>query len=237
MGLSIGNKIELVLLEQVIKNDKEKRVLVSKIYDLLPDNTLQIAMPIYDGRVIPLEVGSKYSACFYTDKGLMQANVLIMNRYKSGNIFFMEVLLLGELQKVQRREFYRYSCILDARLRGSSEHEFSTGIPDDITIPEDELDWMDVKILDISGGGARICQKKKVEKNGIFKLKFSLFIVDEMVTFNLFARVLASSLMRNRDDVYEQRLEFMQIKREERDKIVKYIFESERVARAKEMGR
>lgn len=236
MGLSIGNKIELVLLEQVIKNDKNKVVLVSKVFDLLPNNTLQIAMPIYDGRIIPLEVGSKYSACFYTDKGLMQTNVLVMSRYKSGNIFFLEVLLLGEPHKVQRREFYRHSCIIDAKMRVISDEEFTTGVPDDISLPEDELDWREAKILDLSGGGARVCQKIHLDRNEVVKIKFTVLILDEVVKFNLYARILGSTPLKGRTDLFEQRLEFMKIRSEERDKIIRFIFESERMARARETG-
>lgn len=237
MGLAIGNKIELVPLEQVIKNEKNKMVFVSKLYDVLKSNSLQIAMPIYEGRIVPLEVGSKFSACFYTDKGLLQCNVLVTSRYKSGNLFFLEVLMLSEPKKVQRREFYRHNCLIDAKIRIVSDEEFTTGMLDDLSKTEDDLEWVDAKILDISGGGARIVQRADLERNEVIKIKFVAIIVDEAVTFNLFARILGSSSMVGRSDLFEQRLEFMKIRQEERDKIVRYIFECERMARAKEMGK
>lgn len=46
MGIAIGNKIELVRLDQVIRNEQNKKVYVSKIYDILDQDKLQIAMPI-----------------------------------------------------------------------------------------------------------------------------------------------------------------------------------------------
>lgn len=237
MGLAIGNKIEMVLLEQVIKNDPNKKVLVSKIYDFLPNNMLQIAMPIYEGRIIPLEVGGKFSACFYTDKGLLQCNVVVTSRYKKGNLFYLDVLMVGELTKVQRRAFYRYNCHIDSKVRLVSDNEFTTGLPDDISVSEDDLDWQTSVMLDISGGGARIAQLQHLERNEVIKIKFSVAIIDEIVRFNLFARILASRPMANRHDLYEQRLEFMKISQEDRDKIIRFIFESERMARAKEMGK
>ena len=124
MSFSIGNKIELIKLEDVIKNNENKNVYISKIYDILSQDSIQIAMPIFNGKIVPLPVNEKFSACFYTEKGLLQCNVLITSRYKSGNLFFLEVLLLGELKKVQRREYYRYSCVLDARIREVSDREF-----------------------------------------------------------------------------------------------------------------
>lgn len=236
MGISIGNKIELVLLEQIIKNDSNKKVYVSKIYDIMPNGLLQIAMPIYDGKIVPLSVNEKYSACFYTDRGLLQCNVIITARYKNGNLFFLDVRMLNELNKVQRRAYYRYSCLLDGKIRVVSDDEFTTGMLDDPSIPEIDLPWDDVKILDISGGGAKIVGHKHLDRDEVIKIRFMVAILDEIVSFNLFARILSSTPLKNKSGLYELRLEFMKISLDDIDKIIKFIFESERVARAKDMG-
>ncbi len=237
MNIAVGNKIELVQLEQVIKNDKNKKVYVSKIYDILSEDTLQIAMPIYEGKIVPLPVDEKYSACFYTTKGLLQCNVLITSRYKSGNLFFLEIYMLEEPAKVQRREFYRYKCALPASLRVVSDMEYETGVYEDIDVSEDELEWQQAKILDISGGGVRLIQKTHLEKNELIKIKFEMGMVGEIMKFNLFARILSSTIMNNQTGLYEQRLEFMKITQDDRDKIIRYIFENERINRAKESRR
>lgn len=233
MGLSIGNKIELVRLDQIIRNDQNKKVYVSKVFDILPKGKLQIAMPIFEGKIVPLDLDDKYTACFYTERGLLQCNVLITSRYKSGNLFFLEVLLLGALEKVQRRQFYRYNCMLEAKIRVVSDHEYETGIPDNISLPEDELDWSVARIMDISGGGVKLVQRQHLEKNEVVKVKFAVNILDEYISFNLFARILSSVSIQNRTDMYEQRMEFLKITQDDRDKIIRFIFESERVARAK----
>lgn len=236
MGISIGNKIELVMLDDIIRNEKNRKVYVSKIYDVLPGNKLQIAMPIYEGKIVPLNVSDKYSACFYTDKGLLQCNVIVTARYKEGHMFYLEVLILGQLEKVQRRQFYRYVCKLNAKIRIVSDQEYETGEPDVEVISEDDLEWDDAKIIDISGGGAKIIQKHFLEKNEVVKLKFVLSVDEYVFRFSLFARVLSSVNVQNHSDFFEQRLEFMKIEKDERDNIIKYIFESERRNRAKEMG-
>jgi c-di-GMP-binding flagellar brake protein YcgR len=61
-------------------------------------------------------------------------------------------------------------------------------------------------------------------------------ILDEVLFFNLFARILVSTEYKNKAGLFEQRLEFMKISQENRDKIIRFIFENERMARAKEMG-
>lgn len=236
MGISVGNKIELVMLDDIIRNEKNRKVYVSKIFDILPGNKLQIAMPIYEGKIVPLSVSDKYSACFYTDKGLLQCNVIVTARYKDGHMFFLEVLILGQLEKVQRRQFYRYMCKLSAKVRIVSDEEYETGKPDYEVISEDDLEWQEAKIIDISGGGAKIYQRQFLDKNEIVKLKFVLAVEDYTFRFSLFARVLSSVYVQNHSEIVEQRLEFMKITKEERDNIIKYIFECERRNRAKEMG-
>ena len=52
-------------------------------------------------------------------------------------------------------------------------------------------------------------------------------ILDEIVSFNLFGRILASVPVQGRTDIFEQRIEFMKIRQEDRDKIIKFIFERE----------
>jgi c-di-GMP-binding flagellar brake protein YcgR len=117
-----------------------------------------------------------------------------------------------------------------------SDNEYETGVPDDVSVPEDLLDWDDAKILDISGGGAKLIQRNNLEKNEVVKLKFVVSVLDESLFFNLFARILGSANFKGRSDLYEQRLEFMKISQENRDKIIRFIFENERMARAKETG-
>lgn len=228
MGIAVGNKIELVRLDQVIRNEQNKRVYVSKIFDFLEDDTLQIAMPIYEGKIVPLDLNENYTACFYTDRGLLQCNVMVTSRYRNGNLFFLDVKMLGKLEKVQRRQFYRYDCLIEAKIRIVSDYEYDTGIPEDISIPEDELPWEPARIIDISGGGVRVNQRNHIDRNEVVKVKFMIPFLNEILSFNLFARILASTRIQGRADMYEQRMEFLKISQDERDKIVRFIFESER---------
>ena len=234
MGLSIGNKIELIKLEQIIRKDAIKKVYTSKICDVMPKNTLQISMQIYEGKIVPLELDDKYSACFYTDKGLLQTNVIVTSRYRSGNLFFLEVVMLGKLEKVQRREYYRYKCIMNGKMRLSSEEEFKKG--DAYDLSGKELVWNDLKILDISGGGVKAVSKLELQKGDIVKVDFEVNIMSDYYKFNIFARIISNTSVAGHTGLYEQRMEFLSIRPEDRDVIIKFIFESERQNRAKESG-
>ena len=230
MGITVGCKIELVSLNDIEKQVQNKKVYVSKIYDILETNLLQIAMPIYDGKMVPLSVGSTYSACFFTDKGLFECNVVVSSRYKSGHLFFLEVNLLNSLTKVQRREFFRLDCSINGKIRIMTDEEYETGVYDEST------SWEDVKIVDISGGGVKLFQHSFFEPNEMIILKFDLPIEGETVGMELVGRILRSIPFQGRTDIYDERIEFININQENRDKIVKYIFECQRMLRAKESG-
>ncbi len=234
MAVSIGNKIELVKLEQIIRNDAEKKVYISKVYDVMPNRMLQIAMPIFEGKIVPLEVGGKFSACFYTGNGLLASNCTVEKRYKSGNLFYLEIKLLSEPTKVQRREYYRYNIKLDCQIRPITDKEFETGVPEDTSVPEVNLPSNPGRTLDLSGGGVRLVERVTLKKNDYVKVTFVLPFPEGAQRFIMLARVLSSNLMEGKGDLYEQRMEFLRVKSEERDAIVRFIFERERADRAKE---
>ena len=75
----------------------------------------------------------------------------------------------------------------------------------------------------------RLNQRKNIDRNEVVKVKFMVSMLGEILSFNLFARMLSSMPIQNRTDMYEQRMEFLKITQEERDKIIRFIFESERL--------
>lgn len=230
MGITIGCKIELVSLDDITTNVKNKKVFVSKIYDILDTNLLQIAMPIYEGNIVPLSIGSTYSACFFTDKGLYECQVSVTSRYKNGNLYFLEVKLTSNLNKVQRREFFRLDCSLDATMRIMSDEEYDTGIYDE------DVSWEKARIVDISGGGVKLLKQGYIEPNEIIVIRFELPVEEGLAFMQLVGRILRSSPLQGRAGIYDERIEFININKENRDKIVKYIFECQRMMRAKESG-
>ena len=230
MTLMVGCKLELVSCEDIANQVKNKKVYVSKIYDVLETDLLQIAMPIYEGKMVALNVGSSYLACFYTGKGLYECKIQVTSRYKTGQLFCLEVVMLGPLKKVQRREFFRLDCSIEATARIISDEEYETGEF------EESDDWMDIHIADISGGGVKMYQKEFIEPNEIVLLHFELPIDDNLVELEVVGRILRCMPLNGKTGMYDQRVEFMNISKENRDKIVKFIFNEQRMKRAKESG-
>ena len=57
--LVIGSRMELVS-KKSLRNNEERIVYASQILDF-NDDSIVCAMPIYEGRIVPLEAGKRYS--------------------------------------------------------------------------------------------------------------------------------------------------------------------------------
>ncbi len=240
--LSLGDKLELVR-----KNHEPYK---SKLLDFKENGTLCIAMPIENGRLIPLSVGESYMVQFYTARGMYRGNGTITDRYRVKNIFMLEVELVGELEKLQRREYYRLSCILDITYRAFSEKELllrtllnqnSFEKEEDREEVENELagvsfHWNPAVMIDISGGGIRFQSQLKQEKGDRLTIKFPLFTQNGVKHFSLYANVITSRKVEQLSGTYEHRAAFVDISREERESIVRYIFDEDRKRRRKKSG-
>lgn len=247
--LTIGDKIEL---RKIIneKNSHSNNIYISQLLELVDEDILIIALPISKGRLIPLSIGETYSCCFYASKGLYQCNITILDRAKTENLHILKVQVLSELEKVQRRQFYRIDCILDTKYRLVTEQEmalksklqkndFSDSIERENCLKTlDEIKSTTVlgNIIDISGGGARFVSEEILKKDDRMTLEFDLSIGGILKKLTLEAIVLSSTKVINKSGFYEQRIKFVDLLKEERETIIKFIFEEERRQRKKEKG-
>ena len=109
--LNIGDKLTMKVVSRSLKKDSENKpvnLYKSQIYDILPNHRLKIGMPMKGQRLLLIPVDVEYDMLFFTSKGLYMANGKIVDRYKSDNLYILEVDLLSELVRSQRREYYRY---------------------------------------------------------------------------------------------------------------------------------
>ena len=143
---------------------------------------------------------------------------------------------IGTLEKFQRREYYRLPCIINADIipiNGEEVLEYSQKhiIPDKIY-----EDMQSGIIVDISGGGVRIMSDRRFSKNDYVFLRFSIEMNIGVRELELMGVVVLSQESPNRSNYYDSRIEFKEITSEERDNIVKYIFEQQRKIQKRERG-
>ncbi len=231
--ISIGNKIELKQLAGRNSKDSETRNYISQVLDF-EDEYIIAAMPIYEGHLIPLESGQRFEAFFSTKRGLYRTECIVRGRKKVNNIYMVRLEVTTQMQKFQRREFFRLDCNIDVNYYVFTIDEIKY-CAENNRIPDEFVNGrMKGVIIDISGGGLRIVSPQLHNKGDMLYIDFVLKSKNINIRMGLLGKVIESAITKNRLDLYEQRIEFISISSENREKIVKFIFEEQRRMRHNE---
>lgn len=233
-----GDRLELQAVERTRNenNEVEKKIYYSQVYDILTEDRLEITMPMEKTKLILLPVDGEYDLLFYGEGGLFQCFARIIDRYKSNNVYILVLELTSNLRKHQRREYYRFSCALEMGARPLEEEEMkliekkadlnlTPGLPLKRSV-----------IVDISGGGLRFISNQRYVEGSLVYCNYSLLIDGNKREYSIIGKVLSLKELENKKDVYEHRVKYVEIDNDEREEIIKYIFQEERKNRRKESG-
>lgn len=230
-----GNKIDFkdILSKEQPNGGLTPATYASQVFEIRNDNILRVSMPIEHGRIIPLSKGKKFDAFFYTAKGLYQCRVIIIDRFKINNIYMMDIELLTEPVKYQRRQYYRLELNIPVRYMQITETE-SNVMANEEELPErleNLSEYHTGDTIDISGGGLRFTGDTLVEKGNKLAVVFDIDYEGNIERYLLAADVIMSFAIPQHHGMYEHRVEFKDISKENREMLIKYIFQEERKIR------
>lgn len=236
--ISPGDKLEMKSTVSVVLPDGTEGVKTykSSVYDVLDDGRLEIVMPMEQNRLILLPVDGEYDVCFFSHGGMYRADVRIIDRQKVNGTYILVTEMISNLHKFQRREYYRFNCVVEMTAREMTEQEVDA-FEKRITCLISEKDMLRGVIVDISGGGTRFVSRQKFHEGSLILMNFSLPIADLEKSFLLAAKVIFSKEIENRTQEYENRVKFEFIDNATREEIIKYIFDEERKNRKNGKGR
>lgn len=230
-----GNKIDFkdILTKAQIDGGMSASTYASQVFEIKNDNVFRVSMPIEHGRLVPLSKGKKFDAFFYTAKGLYQCRIIIVDRFKINNIYMMDIELLTEPVKYQRRQYYRLEINIPVRYMEITESE-SNAMMKDGELPErleNLSEYFTGDTIDISGGGLRFTGDGLVDKGKLLSVVFDVDYDGEITRYVLAADVIMSFGVPQHHGKYEHRVEFKNISKEYRENLIKYIFQEERKIR------
>ncbi len=235
----VGNRVELQAVRRLKLNEdqinEERKVYTTKVYDILSDERIELLMPMEQTKLILLPVDGEYELCFYTDNGLYQCVAKVVDRYRDNNVYVLALDLTTNLRKYQRREYYRFSCALEMDSRELLKEEIEQ-LNHSNNILQPEIPLRRSVIVDISGGGLRFVSNLEYEKGSMILCNYNLVVDDVLKHYSLVGKVLETKELENRPGVYEHRVQYMNMDVDEREEIIKYIFNEERKSRHKEKG-
>lgn len=234
--ISMHDKVELQYLDK--ENEEmglsRNKTYLSSVYEIMSEDTLEITMPMEQTKLILLPVDSEYNVIFYGSSGLYQCFARIIDRYKSNNVYILVVELTSNLRKYQRREYYRFSCALEMCARNLQETEIQAieqNMPYALT---PGLPLRQSVIVDISGGGLRFLSSQRYEPESLLYCSYHLLKNGEKKKYEVIGKVLSVKELENRTGTFEHRVQYFDMRENEREEIIKYIFEEERKNRRKE---
>jgi len=229
-----GDKVEIRIVQQIETNEatgEPVHVYTSKVEDILEDDTLEINMPIENGKVLLLPLDVRYEFVFFCNSSLYRARGVIVERYKRDNIYILRIEFKSQLKKYQRREYYRYPCLLDVNYIILDKEEWETKSSNQLfreIISKQKNRVKEGKVLDLSGGGMRFTTNENLEDEEFVMMILQLSNESMDRNYALMGRMIASDPATNRKNLYVNRVQFVFRDIKVREEIIRYIFEEER---------
>ena len=233
--ISPGNRVELKATGKIWMDEdaRTKQIYMSKVMDITSDDRIEVLMPFEKGKLVLLPVDGEYSLCFYSTKGLFQCYSRIVDRYRSDNMYILVLDLMSNLQKLQRREYYRFSCALELKSRLCSTEEFEA-FKRNRKYLVDPGSLEKSVVVDISGGGLRFVANFMYEEGSTIYCSYRLPGNINDKEYEMICNVLKVQELESRPGLFEHRIQYISIDETSREDIIHFIFEEERKIRKKQ---
>lgn len=230
--LEPGYKIEMRhVMHHVMHHDSKDgqapKMYISKIYDVLDEDTIEVLMPFERSKITLLPLNATYTLIVYTPHGVYQCDARVLERYKKNNVYLNSMEVVSEIKKYQRREYYRHSCNIPVFTRILEQHEL------DDRIWDVNIEGKEGETLDISGGGMRFICRENYQADDMILCSFELPLKIETEEYHIMGKVLSVAPTGKYGDMQEVRVEFQDVTTIIRDEIIEFIFEDERKQRRK----
>ncbi len=244
--LKIGDKVEIRIVMEVAQERKTgvaARVFKSQLLDIKENGDLELAMPFSGDRIVLLPLELRYEFVFIGKETVMyKAEGQIAERYKSENRFMIRVRLSTELEKIQRRAFFRLECSMDVYFWKISEEQMLLPSTDAIVLALQEEDAftngkIKARTIDISGGGARFQTEYPLEEGQCLLMCINLQSDERDEQITVPGRVLTSEKIQTpHHTAYRSRVMFVNSDKKVNEAIVRFVFSEERKYRKSGKG-
>lgn len=210
----------------------------SSLYSVLDEHLIEVSVPMEKMTLIPLHEGEEYAFMFITDAGVERAPGKIVDRYQKDNFHLLKVELLDSLCKYQRREFYRMDCMMPVEFYELPYSDSEVHMDLIYRAENNQLVLNQSKrnvgiCLDISGGGIRFTSASPLTGVNYLFVRLSLYANEKEENLTLIGKLVESDQLRGTTQ-YSHRVQFLFSNMNRQEKIIRYIFEVERLRRQRD---
>jgi c-di-GMP-binding flagellar brake protein YcgR len=220
--------------------DEDRSVYISSVFGVTKKEEIIFHIPTRKGHTVTIPMNVPFNAVFNTKSGMFQLTGEITKRGRLENFPVYVFIPSTKLTKVQRRDYFRFQCLIPIKVLPIPQE---VAILPNMTLVEDDLQRygntyglpVAGNITDISGGGAKFTAKADVLTDRFMYCSFRLKSKQINETINVIARRVKSEY-KEKLGIYEHRIEFLFKEPEDRETIIKYIFDEDRRLRKKDQG-
>ncbi len=235
-----GCKVD-IRITQLMERDEPNAlqgVFYTSIFDVKSD-CIELQMPMVGRKFQLLPKNIRYEFVFSTDNGLYKAPGTVVDHVKQEHFYLLKIVLTGQLEKFQRREYYRITCTLPMIFMAVAEEVLKESTIEAIRERTTANNEMAVRgigmILDISGGGARFTTGNSLHGIDYLLLEFDLpqGADGNKLKIEVLAKVINSEQTET-GEKYMHRVKFYFKESHMKEQLIAYIFREERRIRKKE---
>lgn len=216
--LKVGLKLEV--RECNLRDIQAGNLLVSEFEWAEDDKIFYIAVPIYRGRLYPVNIGTQMEIIFIMQDNLYSFVAKVLDRGIRNRISLLKMEALSEIKKIQRREFFRFECALPVTYRlVDTQNRGNPG--------ENDRKLTKTYTRDLSGGGVCIRLKEKVDYGSILECELSL---NDLNKIHFIGKVVRFTIYDKDMGIYKYEIgvSFEKINEKDRERLISFIFQEQR---------
>jgi len=210
----IGDRLEI----QHKFEKKPLRAYVSQIQDILQADQFVALAPMEYGNIIRIPNNDSCVVIMFTEKGIIKCAASVIKNVVKDGVYYIVLKILDEGEKIQRRDFFRFDCMLD----------FTFGVVDNDMIKNGKvmLEECHMKgiVKDIGGGGIRFVSNDDIPE----KVDICCVIPLNDDVILPIGTVLHKQHFPKSNFIYQYRAQFFGMPQSEQEKIVHFIFNEQR---------
>ena len=225
-----------------VENDieEDRSIYISSVFGVTKKKEIIFHIPTRKGHTVTIPMNVPFYAVFNTKNGMFQLSGEITRRGRLENFPVYVFEPDGDLKKVQRRDYFRFQCLIPVKVLPIPQE---VAILPNMTLVEDDLEKfgntyglpVTGTILDLSGGGAKFTAKTDIATERYMYVSFKLKTKTMDTTINVIAKRIRTDYKSDLE-IFEHRIEFLFKEPEDRETIIKYIFDEDRRLRKKDQG-
>lgn len=206
--------------------DRESKIFYKSVIREINASDLVVGVPMIEGKQLLLQAGDSYYFRIFLKDVIYYFRSKIQGRKKSGEATLYLISWPSRLERRQRRRYYRFVHMLDARCCIlNQKKKFTRNIVPlfkQIETPEP----FSAVVINLSGGGLAFVTEKKLPPGVLLCLCF--FLPDNPGKENKIlvkGRVVRTEpFNRGKARIYRYGVNFLEMSQKTRDKIIKFIF-------------